>query len=224
MSKKITILSLASVALFVTDCLAQGVEGDFRPRLKATQKLLELPCAVWWARPLDNAWSKYDFIRIDEQSSIKLVDSFKLAKIEDDACNWALMAYEYPDADKKGQGVLVFDAGEDRRFAFWFQANFVNRKAMGFADIGKFDPKSGLLEFDRVGVLVGVVLSVDFRNVLQLSNQHHQKGMTTSKTNSPPADDRSSPSGEGGSPDISRSAPRRPQEGPAPAKPGSAPK
>jgi hypothetical protein len=230
MSKKIAVLSLVSAALFVTDGMGQGVEGDFRPRLKASQKLLESPSAVWWARPLDDAWSKYDFIRLDGHSAKKLIDSFKTAAIEEKACNWNLLALEYPDADKRGQGVLVFDGGEDKRVAFWFKSTFVNRKAMGFADIGKFDPKSGLLEFDSVGVMIGVVLSVDFRNILQLSKDLQQKeradaSMTSSQTNTPqPASGKPSPSGKGELPNNSRSAPCQPQEGPPSANPRSAPK
>lgn len=124
--------------------------------------------SIWWLRPTDERWSKFDFIEMAGTGKGRLLKSIESAQFSPIAGNYELLDTAFTYADTKGQGLIIIQDLEKKSvYGLRFRAISINLNAFQFADISFFSAESKEVRYSFKGNLEGVILKEDFRSILQ---------------------------------------------------------
>lgn len=122
---------------------------------------------VWWARPLEPAWTRYEFKKLNLEESKEIRSLIKKAEIDKDAGDFYLLEAPYEIENKLPQGIFLFrkTGREVVKHAYRFRYKMVNRKALEFVSVEECDFDS-LLRISFHSGLWGIRLTKDPRGVI----------------------------------------------------------
>lgn len=162
-------MSKLSLAAFIAFSLVAGADeasvGKTQERSKHLIETLDL-LDIWWARPKDEKWSRFSFLKLKHPVESSFRKAIKNSKDNPDAGDYYTLEAPFAVANKKPQGFIILVNQERQIIAsFRFRYSTINKKALEWVKILKCDFQE-TLEYNASMSLKGIELDRTIEDLL----------------------------------------------------------